>query len=100
MTVEFATTGLHARRDGDVLTITVDPVEGSFPGMLTRRALQLELRRDWPPTRGEANGEELHYSSRSGNKGWAFIGNTLTTIKRDPARVASYDGASSCIAHR
>lgn len=79
MTVEFATTGLHARRDGDVLTITVDPVEGSFPGMLTRRALQLELPGDWPPTRVEANGEELHYTSRSGNKGWAFIGNTLTT---------------------
>jgi alpha-glucosidase len=105
MTGEFATTGLHAKRDGDVLTVAVDPVKGSYPGMLTRRALQLELPGDWPPTRVEANGEELHYTSQSENKGWSFTGNTLTTtvvtgafaansgvtivIKRDPVWSAS-----------
>ena len=79
MTGEFATTALHAARTGNVLTITVDSPKGSYPGMITRRAIEVQLPGDWPPVRVEANGHALPYSKREEEEGWWFTGNTLTT---------------------
>ncbi len=89
MTGEFATTSLHAARAGNVLTITVDPVKGSYPGITTRRAIEVQLPGDWPPTRVEANGDPLSYSKRADEQGWWFTGNTLTTNILTPAANAN-----------
>ena len=79
MTGEYATTGLHASRAGNVLTVTVDPAKGSYAGMLQHRAVELELPGDWPPTQVEVNGHPLAQAHRSGEQGWWYTGNTLTT---------------------
>jgi hypothetical protein len=79
MTGEFCRTELHASRIKNVLTVTVDAAQGSFPGMIKRRALQLELPGDWPPIHVEVNGQPLSFTERSHPNGWWFNGNTLTT---------------------
>ena len=79
MTGESTTTGLHATRHGSSLTVTIDAVKGTYPGMLQQRALQLELPADWPPTHVRVNGADLGYSAEPGKPRWWFEGNTLTT---------------------
>ena len=79
MTGEFCRTGLHATRSKNVLTIRVSAAQGNYPGMVQRRALQLELPGDWPPTDVEVNGSPLSFTRRSHPNGWWFTGDTLTT---------------------
>jgi alpha-glucosidase (family GH31 glycosyl hydrolase) len=79
MTGAFARTTLHARRSTNVVTVTIDPAQGSFPGMKSRRRLQIELPHDWPPEHVEVNGKPVAYTEDGGNPGWSFAGNTLTT---------------------
>ncbi len=79
MTGQFATTELKASRDGSSLTVTIDAAKGSYPGMVERRAVQLQLTADWPPTHVRVNGEGLAYAAEPGKPRWWFEGNTLTT---------------------
>jgi alpha-glucosidase (family GH31 glycosyl hydrolase) len=79
MTGEFCRTELHASRKKNVLTVTVDAPQGTYPGMVKRRALQLELPGDWPPIHVEVNGQPLSFTERSHSNGWWFNGDTLTT---------------------
>jgi hypothetical protein len=74
-----AWTDLKARqKDGD-LTITITPIRGRYPGMLSARAYELLLPGDWPPASVEVNGKALDYSAQM-SPGWRFEGNTLTTV--------------------
>ncbi|MBS1815047.1 MAG: DUF5110 domain-containing protein [Acidobacteria bacterium] len=108
MTGEFASTGIHASRAGDTVTVKVDAAHGSHPGMATRRALRIELPGDWPPSSVHVNGRVVPQVDRYSTKpGWKFEGNTMTTsiltvemptsqattivIERDAALVAKDD---------
>jgi hypothetical protein len=62
MTGEFCRTELHASRTKNVLTVTVGAGQGSYPGMIKHRALQLELPGDWPPTHVEVNDRPLSFT--------------------------------------
>jgi hypothetical protein len=66
-----AWTTLEARQSGDTLTVDIDPVEGSYPGMLTGRGYEIRLPGDWPPASVTANGTKAD---------WRYEGNTLTTV--------------------
>jgi alpha-glucosidase len=79
MTGEFSRANLTASRSANVLTITVAGAQGSYPGMLTRRRIQVDLPGDWPPSKVEVNGQAVSYTSAAGRQGWWFEGNTLTT---------------------
>jgi alpha-glucosidase len=79
MTGEFSRTNLTASRSSNVLTITVAGAQGSYPGMLAHRLIQVDLPGDWPPSKVEVNGQALSYTSAAGHQGWWFEGNTLTT---------------------
>lgn len=79
MTGEASRTPVHARREANITTILVDPVQGSYPGMPTRRKLQIELPGDWPPINVEVNGQPLSNVNNASLTGWSFQGNTLTT---------------------
>jgi alpha-glucosidase len=73
-----AWTRLDAKQNGDTLTVDVDPAEGSYPGMPTSRGYEIRLPGDWPPASVTANGTNIPY--KSGEGGWTFEGNTLTTV--------------------
>lgn len=71
-----AWTNLEARQSGDTLTVDVDSVEGSYPGMLTSRGYEIRLPGDWPPASVTANGTKAD---------WRYEGNTLTTVITVPS---------------
>lgn len=85
-TGEFARTPLHSVQHGSELHVTMDAAQGSYPGMLTQRAVELRLPGDWPPASVTANGTPLNWNPQvlrnSTATGWAYIGNTLTTVVR------------------
>jgi len=76
----FAHTPIHAKQSGDVLTVEIGPIEGSYPGMLKSRAYELRLPADWPPVSVSVNGAAVHQADPTGKGGWRFEGNTLTTV--------------------
>jgi alpha-glucosidase len=80
MAGQCARTTLSASRAENVVTIQVSAVQGSYPGMLMRRRIQVELPGDWPPAKVEVNGKPLPYDRVAGVSGWRFDGNTLSTI--------------------
>jgi alpha-glucosidase (family GH31 glycosyl hydrolase) len=69
-----------ANNDGNILSVTVAPVENRYQGMLTERGYELRLPGNWPPSFVSVNGKALSYSRRKGDTGWRFEGNTLTTV--------------------
>lgn len=78
-------TALSAKQKGDVLTVEIAPVAGSYPGMITRRAYQLQLPGDWPPGSVTVDGTRLGFTGqRQGKVGWRYEGNTLMTVITTP----------------
>lgn len=77
----FSWTKISAAQSGDELTLTIAPVEGSYPGMTTERAYELRLPYDWPPETVTANGQSLTFTAKGSPKiGWRYEGNTLSTV--------------------
>jgi alpha-glucosidase len=70
--------------DGTLLNISVEPVEGRYPGMPTERAYELRFPGSWPPSAVSVNGEPLPFAKQKGTIGWRFEGDTLTTIVTTP----------------
>lgn len=80
--VGTAWTPVTAKQAGDVLTVTVAPVKGGYPGMMLRRGFEVRLPADFPPDAVTANGLPLHFTTEETKPGWRFEGNTLTTVIR------------------
>jgi len=85
----FTRTPIKAEQTGDTLKVEVGPVEGSFPGMLKTRALELRLPADWPPASITVNGETVKRATVTGHGGWSYEGNTLTTVIPVPSHATS-----------
>jgi alpha-glucosidase len=85
----FTRTPIKAEQTGDTLKVEVGPVEGSFPGMLKARALELRLPADWPPASITVNGETVKRATVTGHGGWSYEGNTLTTVIPVPSHATS-----------
>lgn len=79
-TGSFARTPVKASQTGDTLRVEIGPVEGTYPGRLMNRGYQLRLPADWPPASVTVNGAAVHHTGATGEGGWSFEGNTLTTI--------------------
>jgi len=73
-------TKISAKQSGDEVDVDVDPVQGSYPGMLEQRGYEIRLPGDWPPESVTANGTLLRLVRKDGAPGWRFEGNTLTTV--------------------
>jgi alpha-glucosidase len=69
-----------SNNDGNVLNVTIAPVENRYRGMPTERGYELQLPGNWPPSAVSVNGMPLSYSTKKGDTGWRFDGNTLTTV--------------------
>jgi hypothetical protein len=80
----FSRTPIEVKRSGDLEQITIEPVVGSFDGMLTRRGFEFRLAGDWPPDSISINANFL-----PAKPNWRFDGNTLTTIFAIPSRPVS-----------
>ena len=77
----FTRTPIRATQSGDTLKVEIGPVEGGFDSMLKTRAYELRLPDDWPPASVTVNGQAVAQADvQSGQAGWNFVGNTLTTV--------------------
>jgi Glycosyl hydrolases family 31/Domain of unknown function (DUF5110) len=94
----YARTPIKASQERDTLRVEIGPVEGSFPGMARTRKYELRLPADWPPLSVTANGSPISQASETGEHGWRFEGNTLTTVIPVPA--ASVDEKVIVEVHR
>ena len=81
---QAARTTIHAEEANGDLTVTIDPAQGTYPGMVQARAYQLRLPGDWPPATVTANGKPLVFTKTKDAPGWQFEGNTLTTVVTVP----------------
>lgn len=82
-------TTIHAQQNEGELTVTIDPVRGSYPDMLHARGYELRLPGDWPPSSVTVNDTALDYTIAKGAPGWHFEGNTLTTVITVPSTATS-----------
>jgi alpha-glucosidase (family GH31 glycosyl hydrolase) len=76
----FARTPIKASQEGDLLRVEIGPLEGSYPGMLKTRRYELRLPADWPPASVMVNGAAIEHAVPTGEGGWSYTGNTLTTV--------------------
>ena len=76
----YACTPITAAQDGDTLRLEIGPVQGDYPGMPKTRGYELRLPADWPPVSVTVNGAPVAQAGPTGEGGWRFEGNTLTTI--------------------
>ena len=76
---DFATTRILKESDAQHLTLTVQPREGSFAGMLPTRNVSLRLEGIYAPKRVLVNGAELQYKRFAANDSpcWGYDGYQL-----------------------
>jgi alpha-glucosidase len=74
-------TKIIATQSGNSMVVRIMPVRGAYPGMIERRAYQVRLPADWPPSSVRVNGKLLTFTGLAHNRaGWSYEGNTLTTV--------------------
>ena len=74
----FTWTTVRQQRDAHSIHIEIQPVQGSYPGMITQRGYEIRLPATWPPSRVSYNGKAL--TRNDGSSGWRYEGNSATTI--------------------
>jgi alpha-glucosidase len=81
----YARTPIKASQEGDTLRVEIGPVEGNYPGMAMTRNYELRLPADWSPASVTANTSSIPQAGATGEGGWRFEGNTLTSVIPVPA---------------
>ncbi|MDP4274509.1 MAG: glycoside hydrolase family 31 protein [Bacteroidota bacterium] len=76
----FAYTSVSFMKKGNTLmNVQIDPVEGSFTGMLQARGYELRLPCTYAPVSVKVNGRELSYSAEATTGSWNYSGQDLET---------------------
>lgn len=76
---QYAITRASFTRQQDVVRITIDPAEGTYPGMPVRRSYQVRLVHMLPPTSVTINGKPVDFSAESRAGTWRYEGPDLAT---------------------
>ncbi len=76
---QFSFTPVRFESDGASMTVVIDPVEGSYPGMPERRSYELNLVLTSPPEQVRINGMAGTYSRDPAPGSWSYRGDDLTT---------------------
>ncbi len=79
----------HHRAEDGKQVITIGPVNGSFPGMLTGRSYQIDLLSSFPPGRVLVNGNPVSFVKQEGTVGWWYDGDHATVRILTPRMAAS-----------
>jgi alpha-glucosidase len=61
--------------------ITIGPVEGSYPGMLTERQYEIRLWDTWPPQTVTVDGKTLSKKAGANEVGWKYRLPTTTVVR-------------------
>jgi alpha-glucosidase len=86
----YAWTTVRHRATGDrSLRLTVEPMEGSYPGRPETRAYTVRLPRAWPPdsvtvTGSDGGSRTLSFDRDTSTVGWHYEGSKFTAVLRLP----------------
>ncbi|WP_185963897.1 TIM-barrel domain-containing protein [Flavobacterium restrictum] len=75
----FTYTPVTSERIGNTMNITIAPVEGSFPGMLSSRGYELRFPCSFPPVTVTVNGQNSIYNAAAKVGSWSYTGNDFET---------------------
>jgi alpha-glucosidase (family GH31 glycosyl hydrolase) len=64
------------------MKVVIQPIKGSYPGMLDSRAYEVRLPITYPPTAVKVNGKSLKYNKDNRSAAWDYDGQELMTIIR------------------
>ncbi len=67
------------RNDNKKIKVVIEPVQGSYPGMLESRAYELRLPLTLPPEQVKVNGKTIGYEKDAYANTWNYHGDELTT---------------------
>jgi hypothetical protein len=76
----FTWTTVRQQRDAHSIHIEIQPVQGSYPGMITQRGYEIRLPGTWPPKSVTYNGKPITKHMEGAATGWRYDGNSATTI--------------------
>jgi alpha-glucosidase (family GH31 glycosyl hydrolase) len=80
----FAFTPVHNAQHGCSTTITIDPIEGSYPGMPASRPIEIRLPGTFPAILVTLNGKIISDRSDSVATSWFYDPDGLVTVIRLP----------------
>ena len=75
----YSYTSITSKKAGNKMNIQINPVEGSFPGMLTSRGYELRFPCTFPPTNVSVNGQIIPFSAEPKSGSWSYSGNDFET---------------------
>lgn len=76
---EYAFTNVSWKKEGNKSIVTVEPVQGSYSGMLEERAYEIRMHLTFPPNEVKINGKIVSYSPNLENNTWTYIGDGFQT---------------------
>jgi len=79
-TGDYTFTEISFEKSGNNMKVAIEPIKGSYPGMIETRAYELRLPVTFPPTSVEVNGKALNYNKNIESDSWSYNGQKLTTI--------------------
>ncbi|HKI45241.1 MAG TPA: TIM-barrel domain-containing protein [Balneolales bacterium] len=78
------TTIHHAEPDSKTLTLTIDPAEGKYDGMPSKRSYEVRIMNSWPAASVTVNGRKVDFTDNHDQPGWWYDGMKFTTVVRLP----------------
>lgn len=81
---EFTFTPVHFQKENQEMELIIEPIQGSYPGMIESRAYKLKFPLTLPPEKVRVNGEPLSYREEEGKPGWNYNGGDLTACVLTP----------------
>ena len=79
---EYTFTPIRFTREGRKLTVTIEPMEGSFDGMVQDRAYEVRLPLTFPPEETRVNGQAVAYDRGGGPNTWHYDGTEFGPVVR------------------
>lgn len=75
----YTFTDIRFNKNSRRMRVRIEPVQGSYTGMLESRSYELRLPFTFPPENVTVNGKAVDYKKDSHENSWRYDGNELTT---------------------
>lgn len=75
---KYSFTKVHYTKKNNKVSLTIDPVEGGFPGMLNSRSYEVRLIQAFPAKEIKVNGKIILQKKDLGKNSWTYDGEELT----------------------
>jgi hypothetical protein len=86
---EFTFTAISFEKKDSILKAQIQPIEGSYPGMLESRSYEIRLPLTFVPVSVKVNGKPVSFSPDANAAGWQYDGsNLMTVVKTDRFNVS------------